>query len=207
MSTRVQMANRCSSGIGDAPRGHISVRHASPSEGYALWAPTYDDGLNPLLALEERYLFARLGDLTGKTVLDIACGTGRWLTKVIALGAQRAFGVDYSPEMLRRASDKPHLQHRLIRADGCSLPVRAATVDLVVCSFAIGHVSDLFGLAREMSRVCKPQACVYITDLHPSAREQGWSTSFRQGDMRVEIESFNCSFDEIRDAFESNGLE
>ena len=51
----------------------------SVQEGYERWAPTYDHDPNPLLALEERQLKLMIPPLKGKRVLDLACGTGRWL--------------------------------------------------------------------------------------------------------------------------------
>ena len=51
----------------------------SAAEGYERWAPIYDDAPNPLLAREERYLLPLLIDLGDKAILDLACGTGRWL--------------------------------------------------------------------------------------------------------------------------------
>ena len=59
----------------DAPRW------VSPHEGHVLWAPSYEETPNALLALEERTLDPLLPDLRGKSVLDLACGTGRWLGK------------------------------------------------------------------------------------------------------------------------------
>ena len=57
------------------------------AEGYQRWALTYDDDPNPLLAREERHLLPLLAALHGKRILDLACGTGRWLEKLTGLGA------------------------------------------------------------------------------------------------------------------------
>jgi 2-polyprenyl-3-methyl-5-hydroxy-6-metoxy-1,4-benzoquinol methylase len=55
----------------------------------------------------ERYSFSQLvGDVTGKRVLDLACGTGfytRWLKQH---GAGQIMGVDISPEMIRIAAQQ-----------------------------------------------------------------------------------------------------
>jgi malonyl-CoA O-methyltransferase len=51
-------------------------------DGYDRWARVYDHDANPLLALEEPAVHAALGDVRGRTVLDLGCGTGRhslWL--------------------------------------------------------------------------------------------------------------------------------
>ena len=46
----------------------------------------------------------RLGDLTGRRVLDIGCGTGRFLAQLA--GVARAWGVDPSAEMLEVARSR-----------------------------------------------------------------------------------------------------
>ena len=72
----------------------------SVQEGYERWAPTYDRDPNPLLALEERQLKLMIPPLEGKRVLDLACGTGRWLAWLMKGGARTGVGVDFSPAML-----------------------------------------------------------------------------------------------------------
>jgi len=45
--------------------------------GYDKWAATYDRDPNPLIALEESVVLELVGDVRGKQVLDLGCGTGR----------------------------------------------------------------------------------------------------------------------------------
>lgn len=48
----------------------------------------------------------RFGDLTGKAVLDLACGEGRFSRMCKQMGAARVVGVDVSTEMLRLAREQ-----------------------------------------------------------------------------------------------------
>lgn len=59
-------------------------------------------------AVFERYriTFAEAGDLTGKTVLDIGCGSGIYAAEFARRGAKRVVGVDFSANMLRLARAK-----------------------------------------------------------------------------------------------------
>ncbi len=52
--------------------------------------------------LFERYelTFEHCGDLTGKKVLDIGCGTGRFSIECAKRGAQRVVGIDFAPSMV-----------------------------------------------------------------------------------------------------------
>src|SRR5580704_5707061 len=92
------------------------------AEGYERWAPTYDHVPNPLLAREERYLLPLLTDLTGKVVFDVACGTGRWLERLVALGSATGVGIDRSAAMLRVARNKSAIRQRLVEGDCENLP-------------------------------------------------------------------------------------
>jgi ubiquinone/menaquinone biosynthesis C-methylase UbiE len=179
----------------------------SVEEGYERWAATYDDAPNPLLHLEERKLTALLPYLGGKCTLDLACGTGRWLEKLSGMGTGLQVGVDLSAAMLRVAGKKAAVHGRLARADCLRLPFQASVFDLVVCSFALGHVPDLGRALSELARVTKAGAYVVVSDLHPEAYERGWRTGFRDSHNVVRIETTPRSAEEIVRAFYSAGFE
>ena len=176
-------------------------RTVSAAEGYECWAPTYDHAPNPLLAREERHLLPFFKDLCGKSALDLACGTGRWLERLIAGGCESAIGIDCSLAMLHVASGKPAISKRLARADCENLPLPSASFDLVICSFAIGHIGDIAAVARELERVTKTGADIFVTDLHPDAYLSGWRVGFRSGGAAMQIEMHPRSADEIAQTF------
>jgi SAM-dependent methyltransferase len=175
-------------------------------EAHALWAETYDDGTNPLLALEERAMEPLLPELNDKNVLDVACGTGRWLARLRSQGARNVFGIDLSQEMLQVASAKQELAAALARADCLALPIRSDFAHLSICSFAIGYLADLPALASELSRVSRPGAHVLISDFHPAGHGRGWKRSFRCEGRAIEIASFAYSMETISEEFEKAGF-
>jgi ubiquinone/menaquinone biosynthesis C-methylase UbiE len=188
--------------IGDGADRRVSVL-----EGYGIWAPTYDSDPNPLLALEARHLVHVLPDLKGKRVLDVACGTGRWLRKLLGWGAHSGVGVDFAPSMLAEASVTPAVHGRLVRADARALPLQDRIADLEVCSFAVGHFHSLDALARELARTAGHGADLFITDLHPVAYDRGWRCSFHYQGSAVEIVHTPHPLKLISAAFESNSFE
>jgi SAM-dependent methyltransferase len=171
------------------------------AEGYERWAPIYDRTPNPLLAREERYLTPLLLNLHYERILDVACGTGRWLEKLQIGGS--GVGVDCSLAMLRVARTKAAIAAQLAGAYCESLPFRASTFDLAICSFALGHIRDLALLVHELGRVVKPGADVFISDLHPEAYAQGWRVGFRD-DIAVEIQIQSRAPEEISEEFRSS---
>jgi len=52
--------------------------------------------------LYQRYqlTFQACGDLTGKSVLDIGCGTGRYSIECAKRGAKKVLGIDFAPQMI-----------------------------------------------------------------------------------------------------------
>lgn len=181
--------------------------HVDAVEGYERWAPTYDDAPNPLLAREERYLLPLLGDMSKKSVLDLACGTGRWLERVAARGSKSAVGIDRSSAMLRVARRKDGIRQRLVEAASENLPFSTASFDLAICSFALGHIEDLEAMVHELARVVRLGADVFVSDLHPEAYQRGWRVGFRDGAAAVQIEMRSRSVEKIVEAFCSNGFE
>jgi len=182
-----------------------SVRSVSLVEAYDRWAASYD-APNPLHALEERVMGLLLPSVAGKRVLDVACGTGRWLAKLLAWGARTGCGVDLSAGMLQRASAKLPLHGRVAQGACLALPFAAESADLIICSLAAGHVRNLSGLARELARVATPAVDVFVTDFHPLAYAHGWRRTFDDGNEAVEVPSQAHTVERVRYAFEEQGF-
>jgi malonyl-CoA O-methyltransferase len=157
-----------------------------PVEGHRLWAAGYDSSLNPLLALERRVLQPHLDNLTGKMVLDVGCGTGRWMVHAQANGATVA-GLDFTAEMLAQAAAKPGLEGRLVRADAQFLPVADGAADLTLSSFCLAYVSEPQSIFAELRRVTRPGGRIIVSDIHPAAAAAGWKRTFRSGGQLFEM--------------------
>ncbi|MGP0075887.1 MAG: class I SAM-dependent methyltransferase [Bryobacteraceae bacterium] len=177
----------------------------SALEGHRNWAPIYDDGPNPLLALETRILLDRLHPLCASRFVDIACGTGRWMALVQRSGSQ-VFGVDFCAEMLREALRKPGLAGRLGVADACRLPIADGAADLTLCSFALGYLATPDHAIAEMARVSRRSGRVIVSDLHPRAVAAGWTRSFRAQGQSYEIDHHHHPIAAFEAAAESAGL-
>lgn len=171
----------------------------APREAYALWAAHYDDDLNPLVALEERALAELLPSVRGLRVLDLACGTGRWMRRLTDSGAH-VVGVDLSEPMLRRAPAPAAV------GDARALPLRDSTADLVVCSLALAYFSDLAAAAHEICRVLRRSGSLWVSDLHPAAMAAAWTRSFRLPDATVHIAAQARTNEEIVSIFAQAGL-
>lgn len=145
--------------------------------GYAGWAPTYDDGGNETIELEETAVRRLLDELRRGVVLDAACGTGRHAQYLAAAGHE-VIGVDASEEMLERARTKlPGADLR--SGDLTALPLEDESVDSVVCGLALSHVEDMRPAVAELGRVLRPGGRIVISNPHPLAIGLlGWRAVF-----------------------------
>jgi ubiquinone/menaquinone biosynthesis C-methylase UbiE len=128
----------------------------TPSNGYRLWAESYDSEANPMLSLEERISMPLLPRLKGLNVLDLGCGTGRWLNLLKGAGAANLVGVDLSPEMLNRAKAKLSDEATLICADYADAPIPKASVDVVFSNFVLSYIDEPKRFLHFVRKVLKP---------------------------------------------------
>ena len=142
----------------DASLGDIST-----NDVYQQWAPEYD-GPNTMIDLEEPLIHSILDDLPLGTVLDAACGTGRYAAHLAEKG-HRVVGVDASPDMLAVA--RKRLRDVDLHVAGLeALPLPDDSVDIVVCGLALAHVPDLLPVMAEFARVLRPGGHLVISDAH-----------------------------------------
>ena len=158
-----------------------------PIAAHGLWAATYDETPNPLLALEERVLEPLLPPLCGSRAVDVACGCGRWARRLSARGSQ-VVAADLCREMLLRAAGWRVL------ADANALPLPAGIADLTICAFALSYMEPCL---RELARITRPGGTVIVSDMHPAAAERGWTRSFRAGRDRIAIETRRYTLDSL----------
>ena len=140
----------------------ISATPISTREGYAAWAPFYDEPGNELIDLEQPVVWEILDGLPVGVALDAACGTGRHAERLAALG-HTVVGIDVSPEMLEIARRKVQ-SATFHQGDLHALPLGDDSVDLVVCGLAVSHVPDLADVLAELVRVLRPGGHLVLSD-------------------------------------------
>jgi ubiquinone/menaquinone biosynthesis C-methylase UbiE len=131
-------------------------------EGYAQWAPSYDEPGNALLEVEGPVVREILAALPAGVALDAACGTGRHAAYLASLG-HRVIGVDVVPDMLELARAKVP-GGAFHEGDLHDLPVANDSVDVVVCAIAVSHVRELASVLAEFARVLRPGGHLVLSD-------------------------------------------
>jgi cytosine/adenosine deaminase-related metal-dependent hydrolase/SAM-dependent methyltransferase len=179
----------------------------SPREGYRRWARSYDTELNPMLSLEKRYLEPMLSGATGLDIVDLGCGTGRWLRILSGAAPHTLLGIDSSREMLRHAKRKLNDAVRLIHADGSRVALQPSSADLVLCSFVLSYVEDAHQLICKARAALREDASLFLSDVHPkTSRALEWKRGVRgETDFQV-IHTFERPVELVIALCESAGL-
>lgn len=140
--------------------------------------------------IEAFTLFELIGDPSGKTVIDIACGEGFYTRMIRERGAAKVTGVDLSEGMigLARASEaQQQLGIDYVVGDGRDLQVSEG-YDLAIAAYFLNYAHDraeLDAMCQGVARCLKPggrfvtvnsnPACDFSAA--PSYRKYGFETS------------------------------
>jgi 2-polyprenyl-3-methyl-5-hydroxy-6-metoxy-1,4-benzoquinol methylase len=153
---------------------------------------------------EERTLLRFMGDVAGRTVLDVGTGTGR-AALVLARRGARVTGVDASTEMLAVAEDRAAREGvRLVfkKGDAHALPFADREFDAAVSLRVIMHTPDWRGAVAELCRVSRSRIVFDYPALASAAAGQALVRRvllalgvkveayrvFRDGDITREVE-------------------
>ena len=93
---------------------------------------------------------------TGKSVLEVGCGTGLILDRVAQFAAS-ARGIDLSGGMLARACTRGL---SVAQASATALPIASESIDVAYSFKVLAHVPDITGALGEMARVVRPGGVV-----------------------------------------------
>lgn len=162
-----------------------------PYEGYQLWAETYDDRQgNALLYAEHRSIYPLLEKIqvSGTSVLDAGCGTGRYIEMLRRFKPRMIAGIDFAPKMIELAKAKFHeplISLQVASID--SLPFGDHAFDFVLSTLALDHLRNLRDGVRELSRVLRSQGAMIISVFHPRGKRLGWQRTFKTGNGQKQL--------------------
>lgn len=111
------------------------------------------------------YAFHLLGDVRGKTILDLGCGSGENVVPLVQRGA-RVIGIDISPELIALAQERlrnASLEASLRTGDAYATGLPDESVDVIFCMALIHHL-DIKLVREEMWRVLRQGGAVILRE-------------------------------------------
>lgn len=139
------------------------------------WSRFYDSKLVRWLYFERVYgkTIALLRDVVGERLgegiraLDVACGTGEVIYRLgREFPASRFVGMDITPEMLEKATQKIGLLKNVVVKEGNvrKMPFADNSFDVLLSVDAFHHFASGREAAREMSRVVRRGGVLLVVD-------------------------------------------
>ncbi len=110
-----------------------------------------------------------LGNVEGKMVIDLGCGTGTFTNNPFLKNAEKVLGVDSSKKMLEIARTNAPIHVSFVRANiEKSLPFPDQSFDKVISIMVLHTVEYLNDAISELSRIMKNSGESLIVVPHPS---------------------------------------
>jgi len=142
-----------------------------------LFSERYGFSVFNLLSPTKAFLHSRrkkvlslVGNLKGKQILDVGCGSGIFMIDFIEMGA-KVIGVDYSNKMLDLAKKEllkskiPASRFQLKKANAVSLPFKDKKFDVILASGLTDYLtmSENKKFIKEASRVLKKNGTLIVS--------------------------------------------
>src|SRR5262245_40456995 len=157
----------------------IALEVVPTQAGYDRWAEIYDGEDNPLVLLEEQLFPSLIGDVSGLSITDIGCGTGRHALPWATAGA-RVTAVDFSEGMLQKARAKSGAEAIRFLCHDLSkpFPFESQSFDRVFCCLVLDHISNPDAFFLELARLCRRDGFIGISVMHPAMMLKGVQARF-----------------------------
>jgi SAM-dependent methyltransferase len=130
-----------------------------------------DIGQNSWLTAEEQDLFLSWLDLSaGKTLLDVACGSGGPALRIAASTGCSVVGIDLHEQAIATAKALASQRNLRERAEFCvvnageQLPFPDMRFDAITCVDAVNHLPNRPRVLAEWARLLKPGGRLLFTD-------------------------------------------
>lgn len=146
-----------------------NIKKLDAKQGYDLVSGFYDRIINAAIITEQPAFLRLVGNVKGKKLLDVGCGTGRY-SILFAKKNAVVDCVDISKKMLDIAKQKAmknKLDIRFKQGNLLDLPYKNNKFDIVISSLVLDHVKDIDKAIKELVRVCKHKGHIIISVMHP----------------------------------------
>tara|TARA_R110002049_G_C9073347_1_gene555067 strand:+ start:173 stop:889 length:717 start_codon:yes stop_codon:yes gene_type:complete len=143
-----------------------------------------------------------LPDVNGKTILDAACGPGKYAEILIGKGAI-VKGFDLSPKMIELATIRNGGRGAFFVHDLSThfTMIETNSCDIVLCTLAMHYIEDWSLTIKEFNRVLKDKGILVISIEHPF-----YEYKFFNSEKYFEVENVKCTWNGFGQAIEVNSF-
>jgi malonyl-CoA O-methyltransferase len=173
-------------------------------QGYNLWSADYAKEKNPIKSASDESVKGLLPDLTGKSVIDVGCGTGYFCQYAEQAGAKSITGIDFSEGMIAQAKQNCERTH-FITAQIQDLQLNE-NADVIICALVLGHLRELKPAISAFARNLRVGGLLILTDFHPLLSERGQKRTFQAGRKIFEIPHYIHPLQQYRDHLKEAGF-
>jgi len=110
-----------------------------------------------------------LGNLQGKKLLDMGCGSG-YLTSELAKTAEQVIGTDFAPDFVKLCQKKYKAYQNLsFQTQDVIKKFKFSdqSFDIVLCKMVLQYIEDIDNFARESARILRHNGRVIVVVDHP----------------------------------------
>ena len=131
----------------------------------------------------DRWMLNSLGDVSGKSAIDIGCGEGRFSRILSELGAT-VTGIDLTEPFIERARSLSTGETYLLGNAETLQDIDNDTYDIAVSYIVLVDLQDYRSAINAAFRVLRPGGRFVVCNIHPmrSCVEGGW---IKQGDAKL----------------------
>ena len=152
------------------------------------WAESVEDWIQQDQSVRtgmlDSWMLEALGDVSGKRVIDIGCGEGRFCRLLAGLGAD-VTGIDLTEALVDRARSLAVGREEYIVGNAEDLsPIDDECFDLAVSYIVLVDLFDHRGSIQSAFRVLRPGGRLVVCNVHPmrTSMPLGW---LRQGNKKL----------------------
>lgn len=128
---------------------------------------------NPLSGVEQT-LVDLSQTLGSERILEVGCGTGRWLKGLAARDSKcQLYGLDASQGMLKIARNGTH-PLQLLQGRAGQLPFTTQSFGLIFCVNALHHFAEPDSFIQQTQQILKPGGVLAVIGQVPQDRRNRW---------------------------------
>lgn len=178
------------------------LKRLTSRSAYKLWAQNYPPTPhNRLMEIEQEAMMSVMPMLRDKSVLDLACGTGRYALIAEQQLSQQVVCIDDSFSMVGQVQSELRLLGSMNQ-----IPLMDNSFDVILCGLAVGHSQDLISIIHEISRLLVSGGQAVISDFHPEQYLNGARRTFVSDEGIYEVEHYAHTPDTWEHACQQSGL-